>query len=66
MATPLEIYRSTNATPDELRIELGSNWVIARRTPRIVKKYGADVNCISAAQYAAAQRRAIEKRKAAQ
>lgn len=30
-----------------MRGTLGSNWVIARRTPRILAKYGEDVVCIS-------------------
>lgn len=49
-------------TADEMRQELGSNWVIARRTKRVVERYGEDVNCVTPKQYAAAERRAIEKR----
>lgn len=29
------------------RERIGPNWVIARRTPRIIAKYGEDVICIS-------------------
>lgn len=50
------------ATMEESRAELGSNWVIARRTKRIVEKYGEDVNAISSERYAQVQRDAIEKR----
>lgn len=32
---------------------LGKNWVIARRTKRIVKKYGDDVTCLSLKRYEA-------------
>jgi len=51
-----------SATVDELRRELGENWVIARRTPAIVARYGEDVRCYSQAQYRDAERRAILKR----
>lgn len=30
----------------------GRNWVVARRSPRVVAKYGEDVVCLSAARYA--------------
>jgi hypothetical protein len=50
------------ATCEELRKEFGSNWVIARRTPRIVEKYGPDVKTITFQQYEDATRRAIESR----
>jgi hypothetical protein len=50
------------ATAEEMRTELGPNWVIARRGRRIVDKYGEDVRCVSPAQYYAAERRAIERR----
>lgn len=32
---------------DFIRDKIGSNWVVARRTPRILAKYGEDVFCIS-------------------
>ena len=51
-----------SATREEIREELGPNWVLARRTKNIVEKYGTDVNCITPGSYDAAQRRAIEKR----
>lgn len=56
----LESHGTTTA--EEMRTELGPNWVIARRGRQIVEKYGEDVRCLSIAQYHAAQRRAIEKR----
>ena len=56
----LDSYGS--ATAEEIRNELGANWVIARRTRRIVEKYGADVKCYTNSQYKAAERRAIESR----
>lgn len=36
--------------PDFLRERVGNNWVLARRTPRIVARYGADVVCLSGKQ----------------
>ncbi len=50
------------ATSEELKRELGPNWVIARRGRRIVERYGANVRCISRTQYEKAIRQAIEKR----
>lgn len=49
-------------TTKELEPEIGSNWVLAKRTKAIVVKYGPDVRCLTPQQYEAAQRRAIEKR----
>lgn len=34
-----------------LRARYGRNWVVARRTPRIVARYGEDVKCFSVAVY---------------
>ena len=34
----------------------GKNWVLHRRTPRIVARYGEDVICLSQAGYANAER----------
>lgn len=42
---------------DFLRQEFGSNWVVARRTPRIVQRYGEDVCCISPQRYRAAEQK---------
>jgi hypothetical protein len=50
------------ATGEEIREDLGPNWVLARRGRRIVEKYGKDVNCVTPGQYDCAQRRAIERR----
>lgn len=51
-----------SATTEELRRELGANWVIARRTKSIVEKYGEDVRCYTSKQFDEAVRRAIESR----
>jgi len=31
----------------ELRATLGPNWVVARRTSRVVERYGPDVTCVT-------------------
>ena len=50
-------------TSEELEKQIGGhNWVIARRTRYIERKYGVDVITLSPKQYADAQRRAIESR----
>lgn len=42
---------------DFLRERIGSsNWVLARRTPAIEARYGADVVCVSRKLYAAIER----------
>jgi hypothetical protein len=51
-----------SATPDEMRKQLGDNWVLAKRTKNIVARYGPDVKCYSHARYHAAERTAIEAR----
>ena len=33
----------------------GKNWVLSRRTPNIVRRYGEDVVCISKQRYAAVE-----------
>jgi hypothetical protein len=51
------------ATSDEMCEVLGTrNWVIARRSKRIVERYGADVRCLTPAQYEHAETQAIERR----
>ena len=40
---------------DFLRARFGKNWVLARRTARIVERYGADVACLTPKQYAQAE-----------
>lgn len=35
---------------DFMRERLGADWVLARRTSRILRQYGDDVNCITAKQ----------------
>jgi hypothetical protein len=49
-------------SPLELEPFLGDNWVIHRRTPRIVAKYGPDVNCITPKEYSRAVRNAVAAR----
>jgi hypothetical protein len=46
-----EIYEAEFA-----RVVGGGNWVIARRTPRILARYGQDVVCLSPKTYANAKR----------
>jgi hypothetical protein len=41
---------------------VGRNWVVARRTPRIVAAYGEDVICLSPKAYRNAQRLAHLRR----
>ena len=36
---------------DFLKTEIGPNWVLARQTPRIIKRYGQHVVCLSQKQY---------------
>lgn len=40
----------------------GQVWVVARRSPRILAKYGEDVVCLSPAKYAAAERECLRRR----
>jgi hypothetical protein len=50
-------------TADELSEQLGGrNWVIARRTPRIVDRYGDDVICVTPHQFTETKVRVIESR----
>ena len=52
-----------HVTVDELCAAIGSdNWVVARRTKRIVERYGEDVVTLSSKQLDAAERRAVEAR----
>lgn len=37
---------------DFMHAKVGENWVIARRTSRVVYQYGDDVICLSPAKYA--------------
>lgn len=48
------------ASPSELAIELGPQWTICRNTPENRRKYG---KCITHAEYNAAVKRALAKRK---
>ena len=48
-------------SPGALCRAIGSrNWVIHRRTRRIVEKYGADVICLTPKQYKAAVEKALQ------
>jgi hypothetical protein len=49
-------------THDELRNIIGSNWVVARRTTRIVREYGESVLCLSPKKLDEAEIRALEMR----
>ena len=50
-------------TPNEMSLAIGSKkWCIARRSPRIVERYGEDVVCISPQGYAKAEAKAIANR----
>ena len=50
-------------TADEMRAAIGGkNWVIARRTESIVRRYGKDVICVSPQDYAKAEAKAIANR----
>jgi len=40
-----------------LEAEFGKNWVIAARSPSIVRRYGEDVVCLSQKRYREAERR---------
>lgn len=42
---------------DFIKRELGDNWVLARRTSRIIAKYGENVNCVSKKQLTLAERK---------
>ena len=56
-------YISNWPTATEIAEYLGGrNWVVARRTPRIVRKYGADVICISQAKYSKMHRELLAAR----
>lgn len=41
---------------DFYRQRFGDNWVLSRRTPNIIARYGNDVNCLTKKQYDAATR----------
>jgi hypothetical protein len=44
------------ATPDEIAAYLGTrNWVVTRRTPKIIARYGEDVVCLSGKKFRAMQ-----------
>ena len=56
-------FRYAEPTAGEISAVLGSsNWVVARRSPRIVEHYGEDVVCISPQGYAKAEAKAIANR----
>lgn len=50
--------------PADLNEEIGGrNWVVARRTQRIIERYGAGVICLSRKQFEAARVRAVARLK---
>lgn len=52
-------------TSDEMSKAIGSkNWVIARRSERIVRRYGDDVVCLTSKQYEDAEQKAWAARAA--
>lgn len=51
--------------PDEIAAYLETrNWVVARRTPRIVERYGADVVCLSLGGFKKLQQQILANRAA--
>lgn len=44
-------HRGLWPTEHGWRPYLGDNWVVARRTRRIVEKYGESVRCVSSKEY---------------
>lgn len=38
-------------------LKLGQTWVLARRTPRIIERYGPDVRCFGKVEYAKLEER---------
>ena len=56
-------YTAFYPTSDEFAAEVGGhNWVVSRRTPRILAKYGEDVICLSPKRYREAERLALLRR----
>lgn len=43
----------------ELSEVMGANWLIGRRTERIVRQYGEDVKCVTPKQYELAELQAV-------
>lgn len=43
----MQTAAATPSFTDFLREKVGQNWVLARRSPRIVRRYGDDVVCLS-------------------
>lgn len=62
MKMALSLIKTGRITTAELVPFLGSNWVVARRTKRIVETYGDDVNCISSNRLDEAYREALHAR----
>ena len=53
--TALEAFgraSSLGGAADFMRKRFGKNWVLARRTARILERYGEDVRCVSPRKYA--------------
>ena len=52
------------ATADEISNAVGSrNWVVARRTKRIIQRYGEDVVCLTEKRYKELEERILAARK---
>jgi len=49
---PESVKRAEYGFADWLKQHVGDNWVLARRTNRIIEKYGSDVITLSRKQYA--------------
>ena len=56
------LHKYSGATSEEFAAEWGPKWVIARRTKRIVEKYGEDVKCVTHKQYVETERKIIARR----
>lgn len=59
----LKVRNVDYPTTEELRKELGDNWVVARRTKRILAKYGPTVKTYTPKRFREAQLRILDRRK---
>jgi hypothetical protein len=59
MSLPTMDYQRFSAW---LRERLGSNWVVAKRTKRVVERYGDDVVCVSLKRFAALKQEFMDSR----
>ena len=56
------LTRFPGATTEELRKAIGPKWVIARRSKRIVERYGEDVICLSHRTFCEIERKIVAER----